>query len=141
MTDLVLLNFSHPLTAEHLARVTCLADQVVEQVIDVEVQIEPERSLPNQIAEIVDWIGLDPQEWQARPILVNPPNYVPAAVALLAELHGRMGYFATLLWIRPVPGSTPRRFQVAEIVDLQSIRDRARSCLARRDSSANTPSS
>jgi hypothetical protein len=49
------------------------------------------------------------------------------AVTLLAELHGRMGYFPAMLRLRPVTGSTPPRFEVAEIINLQTVRDRARS--------------
>ncbi|MFN3763696.1 MAG: CRISPR-associated protein Csx15, partial [Anaerolineae bacterium] len=46
--------------------------------------------------------------------------------ALLAELHGRCGYFPAMLRVRPVPGSTPPRYEVAEIVNLQMLREEAR---------------
>jgi len=84
------------------------------------------RSFPEQMAELVDAIGLTPAEWQATPILINPPAFNLIAVTLLAELHGRMGYFPPALRLRPVPGVTPPRFEVAEIVNLQTVRDRAR---------------
>lgn len=48
------------------------------------------------------------------------------AAVLLAELHGRMGYFPTIVRLRPVADATPRRFEVAELIDLQSVRDVAR---------------
>jgi len=44
----------------------------------------------------------------------------------MAELHGRMGYFPPLLRLKPVAGSVPPRFEVAEILDLQTARDEAR---------------
>jgi hypothetical protein len=47
-------------------------------------------------------------------------------VALLAELHGRMGYFPTCIRMRPVAGARPPRYEVAEALDLQTVRDRAR---------------
>jgi hypothetical protein len=48
------------------------------------------------------------------------------AVVLLAELHGRMGYFPACLRLRPVEGSTPPRFEAAEVVNLQEVRNAAR---------------
>ena len=50
----------------------------------------------------------------------------------LAELHGRMGYFPASGRRRPLAGSLPPRFEVAEIINLQAVRDQAR--LRRRDS-------
>jgi hypothetical protein len=57
---------------------------------------------------------------------VNPPGLAPATAALLAELHGRMGYFPSILRLRPVSGTTPTRYEVAEIINLQALRDAAR---------------
>ncbi len=45
---------------------------------------------------------------------------------LLAELHGRMGYFPSILRLRPVRDSLPPAFEIAEILNLQALRDRAR---------------
>jgi hypothetical protein len=70
--------------------------------------------------------GLTAQEWQTRPLLVVPPALNFIAVALLAELHGRMGYFPSCLRMRPVAGARPPRYEVAEVLDLQAVRDAAR---------------
>ncbi len=45
---------------------------------------------------------------------------------LLAELHGRMGYFPAIVRIRPVVDSLPPRYEVAEIINLQNVRETAR---------------
>jgi hypothetical protein len=37
-----------------------------------------------------------------------------------------MGYFPAVLRLRPVPDSNPPQFEVAEIVNLQAVRDAAR---------------
>jgi len=37
-----------------------------------------------------------------------------------------MGYFPPVVRLRPVEGSIPRRFEVAEILDLQALREQAR---------------
>ncbi|OQA39911.1 MAG: hypothetical protein BWY52_03004 [Chloroflexi bacterium ADurb.Bin325] len=55
-----------------------------------------------------------------------PPSLNFIAVALLAELHGRMGYFPTCVRLRPVAGSTPPRFEVAELLPLNEVREAAR---------------
>lgn len=123
---MIVLNFSHPLTADHLAQVERLAGQPLAHVVDVPVHVDPDRDLAEQVAEIADAAGLSPVEWQALPLVVNLPGYAVAAGVLLAELHGRMGYFPAVLWIQSVAGSSPPRFQVAEVINLQAIRDNAR---------------
>jgi hypothetical protein len=47
-------------------------------------------------------------------------------IALLAELHGRMGYIPDCLRLRPVANARPTRYEVAELLDLQAVRDAAR---------------
>jgi hypothetical protein len=37
-----------------------------------------------------------------------------------------MGYFPATLRLRPVAETTPPQFEVAEIINLQAVRDRAR---------------
>jgi hypothetical protein len=37
-----------------------------------------------------------------------------------------MGYFPTIIRLRPVANATPPRFEVAELINLQAVRDRAR---------------
>jgi len=123
---MILINFSHPLTPDHLARIEALARERMERVVDVPTQFDHDSPFPGQVESLVDSIGLTSQEWQTLPLLVNPPALNVIAVALLAELHGRCGYFPTVLRMRPVPGSTPPRFEVAELVNLQAVREAAR---------------
>ena len=123
---MILLNFSHPLTPAQLKQIEALTGQVVERVVDLMPQLDHEMPFDSQIGELVDGVGLSPQEWQTRPLLVNPPGYAPAAVVLLAEMHGRMGHFPAMLRLRPVPGSNPTQYEVAEVINLQALRDQAR---------------
>ena len=124
---MILLNFSHPHTPAHLAQVEALTGQPVERVVEVHSQIDPQQPLAPQAAALADQCGLTPAEWQSAPLLVNPPSLNFVAVALLAELHGRCGYFPAHLRLRPIAGSLPPQYEVAEILDLQTIRDSARS--------------
>ena len=123
---MILLNFSHPLTTRHLRRVETLAAQPLERVIEIPSHVDTQQPLPPQVVALADSCRLTPAEWQTLPLLVNPPALNFIAIALLAELHGRTGYFPTVLRMRPVPGSTPPRFEVAELVNLQAVRDAAR---------------
>jgi len=76
--------------------------------------------------DLVDQSGLSLAEWQTLSLLINPPALNFSAVTLLAELHGRCGYFPAHLRMRPVQGALPPRYEVAEIVDLRAVRDEAR---------------
>jgi hypothetical protein len=123
---MILLNFSHPLTSDHLAQIEALCGEAVQRVIEMPVQFDNEHGFAEQVGALVDDVGLTVREWQTLPLLVNPPALNVIAVTLLAELHGRMGYFPTVLRLRPVPATTPPRFEVAELVNLQAVRDAAR---------------
>ena len=121
---MLLLNFAHPLTADHLQQI--LSSRKIDRVLSIPAKIDTGLPLGPQVVALADRAGLSPKEWQTLPILINPPALNFIAVALLAELHGRCGYFPAHLRIRPVQGSLPQQFELAEILDLQGLRDEAR---------------
>ncbi|HMA37736.1 MAG TPA: CRISPR-associated protein Csx15 [Chloroflexia bacterium] len=121
----LLLNFAHPLTDAQLAEVSALLGARPDvRMIPTHV----DRTQPVAVAAraLADAAGLPPDEWQTRPLVINPPGLAPLALALLADIHGRCGYFPPAIHIRPVAGALPPRYEVAEIVDLQQLRDSAR---------------
>ena len=122
---MLILNFSHPITNEQQAQIEVLANTSIEEVRTIRVQINQEESLEPQITAIVDATGLSSEEWQTLPLLINPPGYAPAAFVLLAELHGRIGHFPSLIRLRPKPGPVTS-YEVAELLNLQTIRETAR---------------
>ncbi len=122
---MLLLNYSHPLTAEQLAQIAALLGTEPE-VRRIAVQIDQAQPLAAQVAALTDAAGLAPDDWQTTPLIVNLPGFAPAAAALLAELHGRCGGFPTMLRLRPLPDSTPTAYEVAEVINLQTLRERAR---------------
>ncbi len=71
---MILLNFAHPLTVEHLAQIEALTGQPVERVVEVHSQIDPQQPLVPQVVALTDQAGLSPAEWQSAPLLVNPPS-------------------------------------------------------------------
>jgi hypothetical protein len=122
---MLILNFTHPLTDEQRAQIEALAHTSIEEVRTIPVQIDQSEPLEPQITAIVDATNLSSEEWQTRPLLINPPGYAPAAFLLLAELHGRIGHFPTLIRMRPKHGSVTT-YEVIELLNLQTIRDAAR---------------
>ncbi len=123
---MLILNFTHPLTSQQRAQIEALAHTPIEEVRTIPVQIDQAEPLEPQITAIVDAAGLSSQEWQTRLLLINPPGYAPAAFVLLAEMHGRTGHFPALIRLRPVPDSTPTIYEVVELINLQTIREKAR---------------
>jgi|SRR5579884_2589423 len=122
-----ILNFGHHLTFEQRAQIETLANTPIEEVRTIDVRkINLVQSLKPQIISIIDSVGLSSEEWQTRSLLINPPGYAPAALVLLAELHGRIGHFPSLIRLRPIANSTPTTYEVAELINLQTIREEAR---------------
>jgi len=122
---MLILNFTHPLTDVHKAQIESLAGLTIDDIHTIPVQIDQNESLEGQIRAIVDAVPLTSEQWQTRSLLINPPGYAPAAFVLLAELHGRMGHFPTLIRMRPKQGPVTS-FEVAELLNLQTIRETAR---------------
>lgn len=122
---MLILNFTHPLTSEQRAQIEALAHTAIEEVRSIPVQIDQAGPLEPQIITIVETVGLFSEEWQTLPLLINPPGYAPAAFVLLAELHGRIGHFPSLIRLRPKPGPVTS-YEVAELLNLQAIREAAR---------------
>ncbi len=124
---MLILNFSHPLTAMQRKQIEVLSGKKIATVKDVAVRFDAETPYAKQIVALVDQIGVTPQQWQTEALLVNLPSFNFIAAALLAELHGRMGYFPPCLRLRPIKDSLPPQFEVAEIINLNEIREQARS--------------
>ncbi len=59
---MILLNFTHPLTAAHLERVEALAGKKVERVVAAQVQFDLERAFGEQVRELADRVELVTEE-------------------------------------------------------------------------------
>lgn len=123
---MLLLNFSHPFSAEQLEQIAQRLEGRMPRVIEVRCQLDPSGDFCAQMRSFVDDLKLDAATWQTERLLVNLPSLSVIAAAVLAELHGRAGYFPPVVRMRPVPGAVPPRYEVAEIVSLQDLRDTAR---------------
>jgi hypothetical protein len=79
-----------------------------------------------QLQQALQAATFSPEEWQTAPIVVNLPSFNYITALALAELHGRMGYFPPIIRMKPVADAMPPRFEVAEVINLQAVRDEAR---------------
>ena len=120
-----MINFGHPLSAESLALISDMCDCTLSQIVDVKVQVSQDAPFSPQIASIMDSVPLTPHQWQTSPFLVILPGLAAAAGCILAEIHGRCGYFPTICRLKPV-GGPPPKFEPAELIGLSSVRELAR---------------
>lgn len=123
---MILINFSHPLTAEQQQSIENLTGQKIARFVEKMAQFDLAQPFAEQAVALVDSLGLTPGEWQTAPLLVNLPSLNFGAAAVLAELHGRCGDFPPILRLRPVPDSLLSRYEVAEIINLKALRAKAR---------------
>lgn len=123
---MLIVNFSHPLVRAQLRQIEEISGQKIERVIEVNTQFDNTSSFGDQALSLVDSVDLSPEQWQAEALLVNLPGWHIVTALLLAEMHGRIGYFPAVLRLRPVSDSISPQFEVAEIINLQAVRDEAR---------------
>lgn len=123
---MLILNYSHPLTRDQRAQLETLTGAAIAEVRDIPTQVDVTAPLAPQVTALAEAAQLAPEAWQTEPLLLVPPALNFAAVALLAELHGRMGYFPPIVRLRPVSGALPPRYEIAEVLNLQALRDAAR---------------
>ncbi len=121
---MLIINFAHPLTEGQLNKIEELIGQKVDRIINITVHFDTETAFGDQVKKLIKEVSLTPLEWQTLPILLIPPSLNYIAVTLQAALHGIMGYFAPIVRISPTKDNTfTQQFEVAEIINLQNIRD------------------
>jgi hypothetical protein len=123
---MIILNFAHPLTSRQVDQISEIVGSVPEQVQDVRVQFDLEKSFSQQVVRLLDDLGISTQQWQSGGWLIVLPSLNYGAAVLLAELHGRMGHFPAILRLRPVAGALVTEYDIAEIINLEAIRAEAR---------------
>ena len=123
---MILVNYGHLLGDEHIATVERITGERLERVIEVRTQFDNASSFSEQVACLIQETGLEPTAWQTTPIVVNLPGHSVIAAAVLAELHGRVGHFPAVLRWRLIQSIAAPLFEIAEVINLQQIRDCAR---------------
>ncbi|NLS78412.1 MAG: hypothetical protein GXY76_14230 [Chloroflexi bacterium] len=125
---MVVLNYSHPLTQAQVAQLATATHRSVAQVRvrDIPANLDPLRPFDQQAVELANLAGLTAQEWQGLPIVLVPPSLNFGTAVLLAELEGRMGHLPAIVRRRPVARGPVTEYEIAEIINLQEARLRAR---------------
>lgn len=122
-----ILNFSHPLTAAQREQIAALAGLPVEGVTDIKSQFDLNQPFAAQAVSLVDGLNISPADWQGQAWLIVLPSLNFICAVLLAELHGRMGHFPAIVRLKPVPGALVTEYEAAEIINLEAVRQTARS--------------
>jgi hypothetical protein len=123
---MTVLDFGHPLTDAQKVMLEKQTGLTVERVLMVDTQIDIGAPLAPQVSAWLDGVPLSAVEWQTEPIIIVLPSLNYSTAVLLAEIHGRTGHFPTIMRLRPAPDSLVPRFDVAEIISLQNVREEAR---------------
>jgi hypothetical protein len=123
---MTILNFAHPLTEAQREQLAALLSRPMESVIEVKAHFDVMQDFVPQVVALVDGLNITPEQWQREPWLVLLPSLNYAAGVLLAELHGRMGHFPAIVRLRAVPGLLVTEYEVAEIINLENVRQAAR---------------
>lgn len=122
----IILNFSHPLTPAQAAQIVALAGEPISQTVEVAATFDAQTPYGDQLAALLDHIALTPAQWQSGELLLVLPSLNTIAALVLAAVHGRSGGFPPVVRLRPAPGSVLRRYEVAELLDLQRVREAMR---------------
>lgn len=123
---MILLNFSHPLTDMQLEQLATFLEGETPEVVHVPLHLEDHQPFGDQIMAVLDAPPASQVEWETDAIVVMLPGLSSAAAVLLAELHGRCGYFPPVVRRSPKEGAVPPRFEIVELLDLQTQRHAAR---------------
>ena len=120
---MLLLNFAYPLTPAQIAAIEEKLSRKIDRIIHMPVFFD------NQVSCIVQAEAIfkrDEIPWDllmTTPVLVNLPSHNLIAATILTVLHGHLGHFPAVIRLRPIENVVPTEYEVAEIIDLQQVRD------------------
>lgn len=121
---MLIINFSHPFTTQQKEKLTSLLENI--NVKTIKVHFNADELFEPQLVKLIESVGLSSEEWQTLPIIINPPSLSYISLGLVALLHAKMGHFPTIIRIRPNRDITPIQYEIAEVIDLQKLREKER---------------
>lgn len=124
--EVIIINFAEPLRESKEELEEILDCRIREDIIDLQAKFDLKKDLESQVEELINKARLTPKEWQNEPIIVNVPHYHFATAIFIANLHGRMGHFPSILYNPPDRKAGATTYPVKGATDLQAVRDKAR---------------
>ena len=123
---MILINFAYHLTAGQREAIEKLLDQEITQEIHLQVAFNNEIDFKDQVKALFENRHMPVETLMVNPVAVILPSHSFIAGLVLVELHGRMGRFPAVIRFKPKQGSLPLMYEVAEVVDLQQLRESVR---------------
>lgn len=123
---MIVVNFAHPLLEEQVATIGNLCGATISRVIAAPAHFDQSRGFADQAAALVEAAGLSAEEWQTERFVIVPPSLAAIACLVVAEVHGRAGYFVPIARLSPRREAVPPVFDIVEIIDLAKQREAAR---------------
>ena len=121
-----LINFGYPLADLQKARIEELLSQNIGGYFHIPVQFDNSLPFEEQVENLLIDSDLPYQEFMTHPIAIILPSHAYIAALILIEIQARIGRFPAIIRFRPRPESLPLEYEVAEVVDLQHLRDTLR---------------
>lgn len=127
-TRQLIINFSgHPVLPGQQKDIGKMMHWPSPEIINVSLgNVAEDHNFVSTIEKAVEKIALSPEEWQSTPIVVIAAGYSAVWSVVLAELHGRLGYFPDVVRLRPASTVSNEKFEVAEIMNLREVRHKSR---------------
>jgi hypothetical protein len=127
-THQLIINFSgHPVLPGQQKDIGHMMHWPSPEVINVSLgNVAEDHNFVSTIEKAVEKVALSPEEWQSTPIVVIPAGYSALWSVVLAELHGRLGYFPDVVRLRPASTVSNEKYEVAEIMNLREVRHKSR---------------
>lgn len=124
----LVLNFSgHPVLPGQQEAIRRFLHWPSVDVIDVLFGNVPEdENFVSSVTNALENVELSAEKWQTTPLVVIPAGYAAVWSVVLAELHGRLGYFPDVVRLRPAKTVSNEKFEVAEIMNLREVRHNSR---------------
>jgi len=117
---------THLLSEKQVEQIRLYLNCRISRVIHQRVEFNHDESFSTQAHRLVEDLRLPVEAWSERSAVLILPGLSAAAAAVLADIHGRCGGFPGIIRLKPVSSGGTTTFELAEVLDLQEVRERAR---------------
>lgn len=122
---LIVLNFNRALTPTQVTQLEQQLGEAIHTIIALDQRFDDKRPYAPQCIALLNRLGWTPEQWETTPLLILPPGFAAATLTLISIIHGRRGYFPAMARFRPEETGTRTDYVLAEIINLQALRNGA----------------